>query len=182
MSKVLKARFLVRSRTASDWTSLNEVLLASTDTGAREMGMEEDTGKFKLGDGTTAWNDLPYFTPSVAQAYDWIIALGDETTALTAGTSLVTVRAPRAMTLTKIKASLTTASSSGNPTFDVKKNGTSLFSTALTIDATEKTSETAATPAVLATTSIAADDELIFDITNAGTGAAGAKITLLAST
>lgn len=111
--------------------------------------------------------------------YDWVIALGDETTAITTGTAVVTVRAPRAMTLTKIKASLTTASSSGTPTFDVKKNGTSLFSTTLTIDATETTSETATTAAVLSTTSIAADDVLTFDISAAGTAAAGAKITLV---
>lgn len=111
--------------------------------------------------------------------YDWIIALGDETTAITTGTAKVTIRAPRAITLTKVKASLTTASSSGNPVFDVKKNGTSIFSTTLSIDATETTSETAATPAVLSTTSIAADDVLTFDISTAGTGAAGAKITLV---
>jgi hypothetical protein len=61
MAQVLKMRFLVRSRTAAEWTALNEVLLASTEgTGAREMGMEEDTGKYKLGDGVTRWNDLPY--------------------------------------------------------------------------------------------------------------------------
>lgn len=112
--------------------------------------------------------------------YDWIIALGDETTAITTGTAKVTVRAPRAMTLTKIKASLSTAGS-GSSAFDVNKNGTSVFSTALTIDATEKTSETAATPAVLSTTSIAADDELTFDIDTAGSSAAGAKITLVAA-
>jgi hypothetical protein len=116
-----------------------------------------------------------------AKAYDWIIALGDETTAITTGAAKVTVRAPRAMTLTKIKASLTTASSSGNPAFDVNKNGTSVFSTALTIDANEKTSETATTAAVLSTTAIAADDELTVDIDTAGTGAAGAKITLVAA-
>lgn len=25
--------------------------------------LETDTGRFKVGDGETAWNDLPYFTP-----------------------------------------------------------------------------------------------------------------------
>jgi hypothetical protein len=111
---------------------------------------------------------------------DIIVALGDETTAIATGTAKVTVRAPRAMTLSKIKASLSTASTSGIPEFDVKKNGTSLFSTRVTIDANEKTSETAATAAALASTSIAADDELTFDIVTAGTGAKGAKITLVA--
>lgn len=129
--------------------------------------------------GTTAVVFSQIVAPAGAQPYDIIIALGDETTAITTGTSVVTIRAPRAMTLTKVKASLSTASSSGLPTFNVKKNGTSIFSTTLTIDATEKTSETAATAAVLSTTAIAADDELTFDISTAGTGATGAKIVLV---
>jgi hypothetical protein len=112
---------------------------------------------------------------------DIIIALGDETTALTTGTAKVTIRAPRAMTLSKVKASLSAASTSGLPQFDVKKNGTSIFSTKPTIDVSEKTTETAATAAVLSTTAIAADDELTFDIVAAGTGATGAKITLVAT-
>lgn len=112
---------------------------------------------------------------------DIIVALGDESTALTTGTAKVTIRAPRAMTLSKVKASLSAASTSGLPQFDVKKNGVSIFSTKPTIDVSEKTTETAATPAVLSTTSIAADDELTFDIVTAGTDAAGAKITLVAT-
>jgi hypothetical protein len=48
----------------------------------------------------------------------------------------------------------------------------------LTIDANEKTSTTAATPTTLATTSIADDAEFTIDITSAGTGAAGLKVTL----
>lgn len=111
---------------------------------------------------------------------DFIVALGDETTALTTGVK-VTLRAPRAMSLTKVKASLTTASTSGLPQFDVKKNGTSIFTTKPTIDVSEKTTETAATPAALSTTAIAADDELTFEIVAAGTGATGAKITLVAT-
>ena len=65
MAQVLKMRFLVRCRTAAEWTAVNEVLLMSTEgTGAREMGVEIDTGRFKLGDGVTAWNDLPYTSSS----------------------------------------------------------------------------------------------------------------------
>jgi hypothetical protein len=112
---------------------------------------------------------------------DIIVALGDETTALTVGTAKVTIRAPRAMTLSKVKVALNVASTSGLPQFDVKKNGTTIFTTKPTIDVSEKTTETAATPAALSTTAIAADDELTFDIVAAGTGAAGAKITLVAT-
>ena len=40
--------------TASRWTSTNPILLAG------EIGVETDTSKLKVGNGTTAWNDLAY--------------------------------------------------------------------------------------------------------------------------
>jgi hypothetical protein len=43
-----------RRGTASQWSTANPTLAAG------EMGIESDTNQFKLGDGTTLWNDLPY--------------------------------------------------------------------------------------------------------------------------
>jgi hypothetical protein len=107
------------------------------------------------------------------------VALSDETTAITTGVGKITFRAPFAMTLYQIpRASLSTASSSGNPAIDINKNGTTIFSTTLTIDSGEKTSTTAATAAVLSTTTFADDDEITMDIDTAGTGATGLKVTL----
>ena len=107
------------------------------------------------------------------------LALSDETTVITTGTAKLTFRMPFAAQLTKIpRASLTNASTSGNPTVDINKNGASILSTKLSIDANEKTSVTAAIAAVLSSSSIADDDELTFDIDTAGTGAKGLKITL----
>lgn len=107
------------------------------------------------------------------------IALSDETTTITTGTAKVTFRVPYAITLYQLpRASLATASSSGNPAIDINKNGASIFSTTLTIDANEKTSVTAATSAVLSTTTFADDDEVTMDIDTAGTGAKGLKVTL----
>lgn len=106
------------------------------------------------------------------------VALSDETTAITTGTAKVTVRAPWAMTVTGVRASLTTASSSGLPTVDINEGGTTILSTKLTIDANEKTSTTAATAAVISDTAIADDAELTFDIDVAGTGAAGLKVRI----
>jgi hypothetical protein len=107
------------------------------------------------------------------------LALSDETTSITTGTAKITFRAPFAWTLTKIpRASLATASSSGTPTVDINVNGASILSTKLTIDANEKTSTTAATAAVLSSTSIADDDEITMDIDVAGGGAKGLKVTL----
>jgi hypothetical protein len=47
-------RMQQRRKTAATWTSTNEVLLAG------ELGVESDTSKWKVGDGTTAWNSLAY--------------------------------------------------------------------------------------------------------------------------
>jgi len=109
------------------------------------------------------------------------LALSDETTAITTGTGKLTFRMPYACKFTKIpRINLNTVSSSGLVTVDIKKNGTTIFSTLLTIDANEKTSVTAATPCVLSSnpTTFADDDEISFDITVAGTGAKGLKATL----
>lgn len=78
------------------------------------------------------------------------IACSDETTALTTGAGKVTFRMPFAMTGVTVRASLTTAQASGSIlTVDVNEGGASILSTKLTIDNTEKTSTTAATPPVV---------------------------------
>lgn len=109
------------------------------------------------------------------------LAASDETTALTAGTGKITFRMPHAMTLTGVRASLTTAQASGNIfTVDINENGSSILSTKLTIDNTEKTSTTAATPPVISDTALADDAEITVDIDQIGNGTAkGLKITLI---
>lgn len=107
------------------------------------------------------------------------IALSDETTAITTGDAKVTFRMPFALTLTAIRASLSTASSSGIPTVDINEGGTTILSTKLTIDATEKTSVTAAVPVVISDSALADDAEITFDIDVAGTGAKGLKVYLI---
>jgi Major tropism determinant N-terminal domain len=44
----------LRRGTAADWTTANPVLAEG------EMAVEIDTLKFKVGNGTTSWNTLPY--------------------------------------------------------------------------------------------------------------------------
>mgnify|MGYP000294000709 FL=1 len=50
-------RIQLRNDSASNWASANPVLLEG------EVGIEIDSARnrIKIGDGTTAWNDLPYF-------------------------------------------------------------------------------------------------------------------------
>lgn len=112
-----------------------------------------------------------------------IIACSDETTALTTGVAKVTFRMPFAMELFDVRASLSTAQASGSIlTVDVNNGGTTLFSTKLTIDNTEKTSLTAAALPVLnpGFPVLAVDDEITIDIdqVDATTTAKGLKVTL----
>lgn len=47
-------RIQLRRGTAAEWASVNPVLASG------EPGVEVDTSKLKVGDGSTAWADLPY--------------------------------------------------------------------------------------------------------------------------
>ena len=109
------------------------------------------------------------------------LAASDETTALTTGTGKVTFRMPFAMTLTAVRASLTTAQASGSIfTVDINQSGSSVLGTKLTIDNTEKTSVTAATAATITTSSLTDDAIITIDIDQIGNGTAtGLKITLI---
>jgi hypothetical protein len=110
-----------------------------------------------------------------------VIAASDETTALTAGTGKVAFRMPYAFTLTAVRASLSTAQASGNIfTVDINEGGTTILSTKLTIDNTEKTSTTAATAAVISDAALADDAEVTVDIDQIGDGTAkGLKVAMI---
>lgn len=107
----------------------------------------------------------------------FVIPLGDPTTALTTGTNKAYFRMPFALTVTKVKATLFVVSSSGTPTFDINEGGTTIMSTnKLTVDASEKTSDTAATAAGVTDANLANDAEITIDCDVAGTGAQGAIV------
>lgn len=155
---------------------------ASLGLGSVELGHASDTTITRASAGEVAVEGNRVFRVGgsfVGLPDVWVIPLPpDETTAITTGTAKVTWRAPYACTVTAVRASLTTVSSSGAPTFDINEGGTTILSTKLTIDASEKTSTTAATAAVISDTTLADDAELTIDVDTAGTGAAGAKITI----
>jgi hypothetical protein len=50
----MAGRIQLKRGTAAQWTASNPILAAG------EPGVERDTGRQKIGDGTTAWNSLPY--------------------------------------------------------------------------------------------------------------------------
>ena len=105
----------------------------------------------------------------------FVIACSDETSNLTTGEKVV-FRMPYAYTVEAVRASLTTAATGGTLlTVDINEGGTTILSTKLTIDASETTSTTAATPAVISDSALADDAEMSIDIdaigsTNTGKG------------
>ena len=145
-----------------------------TKTTTFQMTTLPSLGKVLTSDalGNSTWESIP----SPIQ-----LAASDEISALTVGNGKLTFRMPYAMTLTGIRASLTTAQTSGTIfTVDVKQNGVSILSTLLTIDNAERTSTTATTPAVISTSALTDDSEIRIDITQIGDGTAkGLKLTLL---
>jgi hypothetical protein len=63
MSITLSALQKQRRDTAANWTTANPTLLAG------EIGIESDTEKIKIGDGSTAWTSLAYTPWSQLSAY-----------------------------------------------------------------------------------------------------------------
>jgi hypothetical protein len=107
------------------------------------------------------------------------VALSDETTDLTTGTGKITFRMPGAFTLTDIRINVNTAPTGSTIIVNVKKNGTTIFgANKLSIDASEKTSVTAATAANISTTAFASDDEITIDIDQVGSTIKGKGLKL----
>jgi hypothetical protein len=120
-------------------------------------------------------------TAVVPKPQSIIVACSDEITALSAGTNKVTFRMPYAFTLTAVRASLTTAQSSGILlTVDINKDGVSILSTKITFDNTEKSSVMATVQPVISDFNLPDDCEISVDIDQIGGATAkGLKITLI---
>ena len=59
----MSVRIQIRGDLASAWSTVNPVLAE------REIGIETDTRYFKIGNGTLAWNSLPYaLSPDLYQS------------------------------------------------------------------------------------------------------------------
>ena len=76
----MKTKIQVRRDTAANWTTNNPILSAG------EFGFESNTGKLKIGTGSTAWASLPYSTVLPSELDE--LAQDSINTALVAGTGL----------------------------------------------------------------------------------------------
>lgn len=127
------------------------------------------------------FNGTIWTAPSQTNRFELVVAVSDESTALAVGTNKIKFRMPRSVTVTEVRASLNVAQTSGSIfTVDINESGVSILSTKLTIDNGEKTSTTAATPAVVTDTALADDAEMSVDIDQIGDGTAvGLKIMII---
>ena len=112
---------------------------------------------------------------------EFICACSDEITLLTEGVAKMTFRAPYNFRLTNVRASVNEAPTGSTIIVDINKNGTTVLSTKLSIDATEKTSFTAAVPHVISENTFQTDNEITIDLVQVGTTSAGKglKVTLI---
>ena len=141
------------------------------------------TGKL-LGRSTASTGAIEEIDPSadmIKPVESLLIAVSDETTALTTGTAKITFRMPYAFTVTDVRCSVTTAPTGAALQADINEGGTSILSTVLSIDAGEKTTTTAATAAVISDSALADDAEITIDIDQVGSTVAGAglKVALI---
>lgn len=182
-----------------------------TNNAENYIVVERSTGAVTVSTATTNWNNLTVYArvlhlttlsgvvsairdyrggpggvhgqapAASAQSQAIIIAVGDESTALTTGTNKVRFRMPYAFTLTGVRASVNTAPTGATLIVDINEGGVSVLSTKLSIDATETTSTTAATPAVISDSALADDAEISIDIDQIGSTVAGAglKVSLI---
>lgn len=105
------------------------------------------------------------------------VACSDEISDLSTGLK-VTFRMPYAMTLTEIRANVNEAPTGSTLEVDVQETGVTLFSTLLTIDNGEETSETSATAAMLSDTALADDAEITVIINQVGSTTTGKGLKL----
>jgi hypothetical protein len=115
-------------------------------------------------------------------AEDWfIVSASDETTDLTTGTAKVSFPMPYAGTLLAVKAAVNTAPTGSTLIVDINEAGTSVLGTKLSIDASEKTSATAASAATITDSALANDAEITIDIDQVGSTikGKGLKVSLL---
>jgi hypothetical protein len=109
-----------------------------------------------------------------------IVPCSDRLTPLRAGANVMSFIVPTIIH-PHFYAYLTTAATSGQFAVDLKRNGISILSENITIDAGKKTSVAAAQHPVIVTANLDLGDEIVVDITNAADGTASGLMILVTS-
>lgn len=158
-----------RRGTTSEWSSANPVLAAG------ELGLDTTLNKFKIGDGTTAWNSLGYAS---GQRGESMITYGKAGN-VTLTTGKVRYRFPFAATIVGVSAAVNTAPTGSAIILDINKNGTTIFTTqANRPQIAAGAFATAAEVTNMNVTSIAAGDYLTVDVDQIGSTLPGADLSV----
>ena len=136
-----------------------------TDAGTANQVLETD------GAGQLSWVDKDI------QSFQ--IAMSDETTALTTGTSVTSFMVPNDFVVTEVMMFVNTAPVGSALIVDVNLSGSTIFSTRPQIDAGSSTSQGSVVTPVLGTTSFSKWNILTLDIDQVGSGTAGAGLKII---
>jgi len=162
------------------------VTLSTGDTVLTSQGdilYENASGLARLGAGTAGkflttqgtGQNPSYTNPTLS----FIVSLTAEDGDATVADNLAQIRMPFAFELTSVRAFCNTAPTGAGLTFDITEAGSTILSTLLTIDATEKTSSTASTPVVISDSTLALDAIIGFNCDVIGSTLAGAGIKIV---
>ena len=177
------ARYLVGASATGAWSTKDGKLAIAVGTNAASGWLFQTVAvegfqlyvrdeNITIQHNGTTWGSINTGAPTECI----IIACSDESTAITTGTAKVTFRMPYAFTLTAVRASVSTAPTGSTIIIDINEGGGSILSTKLSIDASEKTSTTAASAAVISDASLASDAEMTIDFDQVGSTVAGAGV------
>lgn len=123
------------------------------------------TAEIDTGTDTTRAIPIDQFVASTRNVRYVLYRILEKATATTVSTTVGgDVEFPFTGTITEVGASVDTAGTTNLTTVDINKAGTTILSTKITIDSTEKSSRTAATAPVISVSAITAGDVLTFDI------------------
>jgi hypothetical protein len=157
---------------------------AATAVPAGSLYSSTDEGVVYQSDGTN-WANWATATTAGGAARVVELKVIDDATVLTTGDGKVIFCIPQVLNgtnLTAAHAFVTTVSSSGLPTIQIRNvtDSVDMLTTRITVDASEFTSYTAATAAVVdgAHDDVATGDRIAVDVDVAGTGAKGLGVIL----
>ena len=104
----------------------------------------------------------------------------DQITSISTGDNKMILPLPFSMTLSAVRIDVITAPTGSGITFDIEEAGSTIFSTLPTIDATETSTSTAATPAVISdsTLTVAGSLKVNFDAVGSTIAGKGVSVTL----
>ena len=153
-------------------TTEGDIIVGDSSGDAVRLGAGT-AGKFLTTQGASS--APTYSNPTLS----FIVSLTAEDGDATVADDLAQIRMPFAFELTAVRAFCNTAPTGANLQFDITEAGSTIFSTKLEIDATEKTSTTATTPPVISDSTLADDAIISFNCDQIGSTVAGAGIKLV---